>query len=131
MEADNVQNVAWAVTIATAFQALAIGAWMVLVMKIKGMNLLHKLVPGIILSGVVYLAAYIIQHNINNNLLSSASVPEIKHAIVISSHILLSALITLPLVLAHPEIIDGGSPELRRNIFGKLKTGTLHARLTR
>jgi hypothetical protein len=44
---------------------------------------------------------------------------------------LLSALFTIPLVLVHPEMMDGGSPELRRNIFGKLKTGTLHTRLTR
>jgi len=100
-------------------------------MKIKGLNLLHKLVPGIILSGVVYLAAFIIQHNINIDLLGIESVPEIMHAIVITAHILLSALFTIPLVLVHPEMMDGGSPELRRNIFGKLKTGTLHTRLTR
>ena len=131
MEAANVENVAWAVTIATALQALAIGAWMVFEMKIKGLNLLHKLVPGIILSGVVYLAAFIIQNNINNDLLISESAPEIKHAIVISAHILLSAFITIPLILAHPEMMDGGSPELRRNIFGKMKTGTLQTRLTR
>ncbi len=33
MEAANVENVAWAVTIATALKALAIGAWMVFKMK--------------------------------------------------------------------------------------------------
>jgi O-antigen/teichoic acid export membrane protein len=131
MEAANVENVAWAVTIATALQALAIGAWMVFKMKIKGLNLLDRLVPGIILSCFVYYAAFIIQHNINHDLLSSEIVPEVRHAIVISAHILLSALITIPIVLLHPEMIDGGSPELRRNIFGKLKTGKLHARLTR
>ena len=104
---------------------------MVFEMKIKGLSLLHKLVPGLILSGAVYFAAFIIQHNINNELLSSDSLPEIKHAIVIAAHILLSALITIPIVIARPEMIDGGSPELRRNVFGKLKTGTLHTRLTR
>jgi len=131
MKDANVENVAWAVTIATGLQALAIGAWMVLGMKIDFLKLLHKFIPGIILSGVVYLAAFIIQNNIYNDLLSTTSAPEITHAIVITAHILLSALITIPIVLIHPEMIDGGSPELRRNIFGKLKTGTLHARLTR
>jgi len=131
MKDANVENVAWAVTIATALQALAIGAWMVLGMKIDVLKLLHKFIPGIVLSGVVYLAAFIIQHNINNDLLSIASVPEIKHAIVISAHILLSALITIPIVLIHPEMIDGGAPELRRNLFSKMKTGKLQSRLTR
>lgn len=127
----NGSSVAWAVTISTAIQALAIGVWMVLEMKIKGLNLIHKLLPGIILSGVVYLVAFIIQHNINNDFLSIENIPEIKHAVVISAHIILSALISITIIFAHPEMMDGGSPELRRNIFGKLKTGTLHKRLTR
>jgi len=127
----NGSSVAWVVTISTSIQALAIGVWMVLEMKIKGLNLIHKLLPGIILSGVVYLVAFIIQHNINNDFLSIKNIPEIKHAVVISAHIILSALISITIIFAHPEMMDGGSPELRRNIFGKLKTGTLHKRLTR
>ena len=131
MKEANVENVAWAVTIATSIQALAIGTWMVLGMKMNLLNLLNRLTPGLILGCIVYVAYLIMQQNINNEILGSGLVPEINHAILISAHIIISALITIPIVFVHPEILDGGAPDLRRSIFGKIKKGKLHSRLTR
>jgi PST family polysaccharide transporter len=131
MKDSNVINVAWAVTISTAIQALAIGAWMVLVMKINLRKLIHKLFPGIILSIVFYFGSLLFQLNINLEILSVDRVPEINHAFLIAAHIVFSGFVSILILLIHPEIFDGGSPELRRKIFGKLKKGKLQSHLTR
>ena len=131
MKDTNVINVAWAVTFSTALQALAIGAWMVLGMQINLLRLMHKLFPGIILSFIFYLGSLLFQLDINFEMLSADQIPEIYHAVLIVLHIIFSGFVSILILLIHPEIYDGGSPELRRKIFGKLRTSKLQSHLTR
>ena len=131
MKDTNVINVAWAVTFSTAIQALAIGAWMVFGMQINLWRLMHKLFPGIILSLIFYLGSLLFQLDINFEMLSADQIPEIYHAVLIALHIIFSGFVSILILLIHPEIFDGGSPELRRKIFDKLRKGKLQSHLTR
>mgnify|MGYP000637958072 CR=1 FL=1 len=78
-------------------------------------------------------AEYALDHDMLSGILlwSSSLVAEVDQTITIALHIFISGFIALALVIALPEIIDGGFPEMRKTIASKLPNSIFTNRLSR
>jgi hypothetical protein len=81
----------------------------------------------------VIAAEYALEHELLSGILmwSSGLVAEIDQTITIALHITIAGVIALILILALPEILDGGFPEMRKKIASKLPNSIFTNRLSR
>ena len=122
-----------AVVYATLAQTLAVALWMVASLKVSLPRLLKSLLPGILLSLPVIGIDYLFKSGIIDMamLLPSCEVDELIQILKIAYVMLGAGTIALITALAVPEILDGGFPEMRRQLMGKLPESKIKQRLTR
>ena len=122
-----------AVVIATALQTVAVAAWIWLGLKVNIFKLVKSLLPGLMLCLPVLATEYIMTHDLLSDLLiwSSGLVSEIDQTISIGLHIIFAGITALILVVAIPEVLDGGFPEMRKKLASKLPNSLFSNRLSR
>ena len=122
-----------AVVYATLAQTLAVALWMVASLKVSLPRLLKSLLPGILLSLPVIGIDYLFKSGIIDMamLLPSCEVDELIQILKIAYVMLGAGTIALITAVAVPEILDGGFPEMRRQLMGKLPESKIKQRLTR
>lgn len=122
-----------AVVVATSLQAVAVGVWIWLGLKVNIFQLIKSIIPGLILCIPVLAADYVLSHQLLIGIInwSSGLLSEIDQIIQIGLHILIAGLATLLLALIIPEFLDGGSPEMRKQLASKLPNSFISKRLSR
>ena len=124
---------ATAVVYATLAQTLTVALWMVASLKVSLPRLLKSLLPGILLSLPVIGINYLFKSGIIDMtmLLPSCEVDELIQILKIAYVMLGAGTIILIIAVAVPEILDGGFPEMRRQLMNKLPESKIKQRLTR
>lgn len=120
---------AYAVVLATAVQAVAIGVWLIADLKVGAVRLLKTFIPGVILSIPVLLVNW--KMSVESLVPRIEGIAELNELFAIATHIILALIIALFMVILRPELLDGGMPEMRRKIFSKLPKTPITNKLTR
>lgn len=130
---DNFYLAAGAVVFATVLQTLAVAAWMWLGLKVNILRLVQSVLPGLVMCLPVFAAEFAMQNEIFDGLLnwSSGLFSELDQIVRISLHITITAIGALVLVLSIPRVLDGGIPEMRKQLAGKIPISFISKRLSK
>ena len=130
---DNFYLAAGAVVFATVLQTLAVAAWMWLGLKVNILRLVQSVLPGVVMCLPVFAAEFAMQNEIFDGLLnwSSGLFSELDQIVRISLHITITAIGALVLVLSIPRVLDGGIPEMRKQLAGKIPISFISKRLSK
>ena len=112
---------------------MTVGVWIWLGLKVNIFKLIKSIIPGLILCIPVLAADYVLSHQLFTGIInwSSGLLSEIDQIIQIGLHILIAGLATLLLALIIPEFLDGGFPEMRKQLASKLPNSFISKRLSR